>query len=107
MRGVGAMAISTVYDQEADAVYVTLAGGASVRTVEFDPGTLVDVDAAGNPVGVEVLHPRREWPLAAIGERFDLDPRTLHALASVADGLRRPLRISHSFYALDMALTRR
>ncbi|MDP9797569.1 uncharacterized protein YuzE [Catenuloplanes nepalensis] len=97
------MAISTVHDREADAVYVTLAHGAPVRTVEFDPGTVVDVDAAGNPIGIEILRPCREWPLAAISERFALNAATVDTLASIADGFRRPFHVSDAFRSIDMS----
>ncbi|GAB7050249.1 DUF2283 domain-containing protein [Catenuloplanes indicus] len=96
------MAISTMHDTEADAVYVTLAAGASVRTVDFGPGTLVDVDAAGRPLGIEVLRPHREWPVAAIGERFALDAGTLDTLASIGDSFRRACSISDAFRSLDL-----
>ena len=41
-----------------------------VHTVEIDAGTLVDVDAAGFLVGIEVLSPQRCWPLEDILGRF-------------------------------------
>jgi uncharacterized protein YuzE len=42
-------------DCDAQAVYVTLAGGQIARTVQLADGVLVDEDADGHPVGLEVL----------------------------------------------------
>lgn len=44
-------------DDETGATYVTFRPTGSARTVQLDAGTLVDVDADGQVVGVEVLHP--------------------------------------------------
>jgi uncharacterized protein YuzE len=62
------------YDQQADALYIELNGTAEVaRTVEIDPGTLVDLDADGRLLGVEVIRPARPWPLDEILSRFPAD----------------------------------
>ncbi len=45
----------TTYDPDADAAYATVGSGAIERTVEVGGGLLVDLDAQGRPVGVEVL----------------------------------------------------
>jgi uncharacterized protein YuzE len=71
------------FDADANALDITLAEGISVRTVEIDTGTLVDVDEHGKPLSIEVLQPSRSWPLAEILERFEVDDdaaRVLHAL---------------------------
>jgi uncharacterized protein YuzE len=62
------------YDQQADALYIELNGAAEVaRTVEIDPGTLVDVDADGKLLGVEVIRPARPWPLDEVLSQFPAD----------------------------------
>lgn len=43
------------YDTDADATYFTLSDHPVVRTVEVDDAAFVDIDASGEPVGVEVL----------------------------------------------------
>jgi uncharacterized protein YuzE len=62
--------ISQSYDIDADALYIELDSRAVARTVQIDSGTLVDLDAAGQLLGIEVIHPQRSWPLATIIERF-------------------------------------
>jgi uncharacterized protein YuzE len=62
------------YDQQADALYIMLAERAEVaRTVQIDPGTLVDLDDRGCLIGVEVIRPARPWPLDEILSRFPID----------------------------------
>jgi uncharacterized protein YuzE len=60
------------YDLDADALYITLTDHPVVRTEELDAGTLVDLDAAGQVVGIEVLQPQRAWPLEETLRRFDV-----------------------------------
>jgi len=61
------------YDREADALYVTLARDVRVaRTDQVDDRTLVDVDASGRPVGIEIIGPSRGWVLGEILERYPL-----------------------------------
>jgi uncharacterized protein YuzE len=49
--------ISTTYDAEADAMYVRILpkGVAVADTREIEPGVLLDHDAEGRVVGIEVL----------------------------------------------------
>ncbi len=44
------------FDQLADALYVHLAGGEVEKTGEIKPGMILDYDAKGNVLGVEVLY---------------------------------------------------
>lgn len=71
------------YDETVDAVYITLADSTVERTVEIDPGTLVDVDRAGSLVGIEVIRPARDWPLNKIIEEYQLEERDLQALEAL------------------------
>lgn len=64
--------ISQSYDLTADALYITVTDRKIARTAEVDTGTLVDLDAAGSIVGIEVISPARVWPLREILARFDV-----------------------------------
>jgi uncharacterized protein YuzE len=44
------------FDHIADALYVELAEGEIERTEEIKPGLILDYDAEGNVLGVEMLH---------------------------------------------------
>lgn len=72
------MAVYT-YDEEADALYVLLASDAEIeihRTVELDERLHVDVDAAGNPIGIEILYPTKGVAdLKPLRDRFGLELR--------------------------------
>ena len=61
------------YDKDADALDITLREGLVARTEEIDTGTLLDFDAAGHLVAIEVIRPARDWPLDEILSRFTLD----------------------------------
>lgn len=49
--------ISTTYDPEADAMYVRIGpkDAQVADTREIEPGVMLDVDASGRIVGIEVL----------------------------------------------------
>jgi uncharacterized protein YuzE len=66
------MLVQTAYDQQADALYVRLREGNVARTDEIDELTFVDVDASGDPLGIEVLHPARAVPTQMIFERYNI-----------------------------------
>lgn len=73
------------YDQEADALYLKLQTGRLVaRTIEIDPGTMVDVDETGELTGIEVIRPARDWPLDEIIDRFGIDEGTAAVLRQLA-----------------------
>jgi uncharacterized protein YuzE len=51
--------IRTSYDPETDALFVRFAEGAtSARTEEVAPGVMLDFDAEGNAISLEVLDVR-------------------------------------------------
>lgn len=56
------------YDRDADALYVAFSDAQVSRTIEADPLTMVDLDRHGTVVGVEVIHPAREWPLRELAD---------------------------------------
>lgn len=62
------------YDLDADALYVKLADQKVARTAEIDEGTLVNLDADDNIVGIEVIQPERQWPLDEILRSFGVSP---------------------------------
>jgi uncharacterized protein YuzE len=64
--------VNIAYDLDADALYIRVTDHAVARTTEIDPETLVDVDADGRLVGIEVITFRRMWPLDVILGRFEL-----------------------------------
>jgi uncharacterized protein YuzE len=43
------------YDPEADALYVQLADGRIIESEEVRPGIVLDFDASGRVVGIEIL----------------------------------------------------
>jgi len=62
--------MKTLYDSEADALYVRFAAAKVVESEEVAPGVMLDFDADGRIVGVEVLDARHlaagaELPTAA------------------------------------------
>lgn len=63
------------YDGQADGWYATIREGEHARTVEVEEGaTMVDLDADGRLLGIEVLSPHRLWPLAEILRHWEVDP---------------------------------
>ena len=70
------------YDATADALYVTLRDGKVASTRELDDSTMLDLDAAGNLLGIEVLNPGRSWPLTAILRQYEIDPDDAEMLAA-------------------------
>jgi uncharacterized protein YuzE len=85
--------VRITYSEDADALYVELIDDPIVvRTVDVDPGTLVDLNEHGDPVGIEVIHPDRDWPVEAILDRWPFPESTsemLGLLRSGDRGLRR------------------
>ena len=61
------------YDAEVDALYLYLSDAIVARTVEVTPSCMVDIDAAGRPVGVEVLRASHGWPIDEVARRFMID----------------------------------
>ncbi len=43
-------------DHEADALYLSLSDGPAMESEEVSPGLIVDYDANGRAVGIEMLH---------------------------------------------------
>lgn len=71
------------YDLDADALYIKVTDNPVARTVDVDTETLVDEDADGRLVGIEVISFRRLWPLTEILAQYemtDADVAQLRAL---------------------------
>ena len=49
-------------DQEADALYLSLVDAPADNSEEVSPGIIVDYDADGNAVGIEMLHLSKRAP---------------------------------------------
>lgn len=72
------------YDQQADALDIRLLDDALVaRTEQLDPGTLLDLDAQGRVISIELIRPARRWPLAEVLERFEIDAADADVLRSL------------------------
>ena len=59
-------AMALEYDLDAGALYVRLCDGDVARTRQLDNNTLIDLDAAGNVLGVEVVAIGHPWALAEV-----------------------------------------
>ena len=51
-------------DEQADALYLTLSDDAASGSEEVAPGIIMDYDAAGQVVGIEMLHLSKRVPHA-------------------------------------------
>jgi uncharacterized protein YuzE len=51
-------------DEQADALYLTLSEAPASESEEISPGIIMDYDAEGRVVGIEMLHLSRRAPLA-------------------------------------------
>lgn len=47
------------YDRENETLYIRLRSAQRTDTVKMNDGLLVDVDADGSPIGIEILDPAR------------------------------------------------
>ena len=62
--------IELKYDIEADALFIALSEAEWADTQEIEDGTYVYIDVRGEPLGIEVHHPARPWPLEEILARY-------------------------------------
>lgn len=71
------------YDSAVDALDIKILEGSLVsRTEQIDAGTLVDLDAQGHVLSIEVIRPARRWPLDEILARFDVSEEHVEVLRS-------------------------
>jgi len=78
--------VKLTYDNEADALAIRIADGIVDRTVELEPGTLVDIDAAGSVLVIEVIQPARRWPLDEVLQRFQIQDADAAVLRGIQGG---------------------
>lgn len=64
------MAAAATYDREADALYISWSDADTARTAEVDDYRVLDMDAAGAVVGMEVLYPSENLVIAPIARDF-------------------------------------
>ena len=71
-----------VYSTDADALYIELEAVRRVaRTVEVSPSCLVDLDAEGQPLGIELLNPSTSYlSIAEVVTRWTLSQERLAQL---------------------------
>ena len=74
------------WDIEGDALSIRLRDGIVVQTREIDSGTLVDLDASGRLVSIEVIRPGRAWPLETIIADYEIDADRVATLRSLWGG---------------------
>jgi uncharacterized protein YuzE len=60
------------YDTDVSALYITLRDGDVARTRSLDDSAILDLDAAGNLLGIEVLNPGSGWPLTGILRQYEI-----------------------------------
>jgi uncharacterized protein YuzE len=64
------------YDPKADALYIKFQEGSAARTRKVEDGMLVDMDASGRLLGIEIIGMKGRIPIPELG-RIILDlPRS-------------------------------
>jgi len=67
-------------DIEADALYIALTTAGWDHTDEVEDGTYVYVDVHGDPIGIEIHHPERVWPLEEVLSRYGVSEQMAQEL---------------------------
>ncbi len=63
------------YDRDNDSLYIDLVAGPSVESREISPGFVLDYDARGNIVGIDIDHASRRLDVRELVlSEFPLDP---------------------------------
>lgn len=57
------------YDKESDSLYIMIAAGGSTESEEVSEDIILDYNAAGHVVGIDIQHASRHADLAAIQVR--------------------------------------
>jgi uncharacterized protein YuzE len=99
------MIVSTSLDTEADALYIQILRGRVARTEMLDEWTLVDVDEDGAPLGIEVIHPARQWPLADFLNRYQVSDDLMMILKQLAPAATRGRRHAYESAQSDIGTT--
>lgn len=74
------------YDFDADALVISIDVGVADRTIEIDSGMMVDVDAEGRVLTIEVIRTARPWPLPELFGRFELRPEDRAVIIKISKG---------------------
>lgn len=72
--------IELKWDTEADALYIALTVAEWDHTEEIEDGTYVYLDARDNPIGIEVHHPDRPWPLDEVLTHYSMSTQAAKEL---------------------------
>ena len=84
------------FDLDADALSIYLTDGAAIDEIEMPDGVVVDLDADGKPVAIEVLSPRSGWDASAIVQRFGLDDDARDSLRHLQESVLMSATRRHS-----------
>ena len=61
-----------IEDEKTDALYIDLNDRRPAATRQIEEGTIVDLDADGQLVGIEVICRHRSWPVEEILAAYDV-----------------------------------
>lgn len=75
--------VALSFDIDADALYVQISTEPVARTADLDQGSLVDLDAEGRVVGLEIIAPARRWPIEDFLQRFEVPLDAVATLRSI------------------------
>ncbi|TSC92354.1 MAG: hypothetical protein CEN89_748 [Candidatus Berkelbacteria bacterium Licking1014_7] len=56
------------FDEKADAFYLRFQKGKIKKTIEINKGTLMDIDAKGQLLGIEILDVSAKMPIKDLGK---------------------------------------
>lgn len=91
------------YDGAADAIFVRLRDGKPVSQEMVAESIIVDLDASGALLSVEVLDASQGWDMAEITRRFDVDERAQELIGRLSqsslprsEDMPRPTQFSAS-----------
>lgn len=96
------------YDTEAGALYISLSDGIVAESKTLAAANLVvDVDVQGRPVGIEVIHPLREWPVDElfnlVGDVWRADVAQALEVFGITPGRKYPAALGDSRRSLTAA----
>lgn len=82
--------MTATYDREADALYINWSDVDIVRTVEVDDYRVLDFDAAGIVVGMEVLYPAENLIIAPVARDYGFTDMLDEIDAAVRGAMPQP-----------------
>ena len=81
--------MSWTYDVDTQSLYVRVSTRETAGQIEMPDGTVVDIDDAGQVVGVEVIRASAPWDLEAVAERFNLSSDAVEQVRWVTETISR------------------